>query len=82
MTHPSTEIQEHHRRLYRLLKGQSYTYYNSGQRRIGEVMVKAMELYDKGMVELKQKKTDDGTFDYIATGLLTENRMRKVRDRE
>ena len=60
-------------KLYKLNRGDRYVYHNSGTPgRDRRVFAKAMELSDAGRLQLSQKRLDDGTLDYIATGLMSD----------
>lgn len=65
--------EDHIKRLYKLNRGDKHVYHNSGQRgRYSVVFAKAYELYEAGRLQLSQKRREDKTIDYIATGLMSD----------
>jgi len=73
---------EKQRKLHRLLVGSTFTYHNSRDRRKSPaVFAMARKLADQGHIQIAQKRNENGSMDYIATGLLTENRKHKMKTR-
>lgn len=82
MSRLQTEIAERQRRLHKLLKGEKFTYWQSNENRMsyGVVFKTARDLSDSGHIQINQRKNQTtGVTDYMATGLLTENRKRKAK---
>jgi len=84
MTPTQAEIAERQRRLHRLLKGEKFTYYRSDEPRFkyNKVFETARKLSNMGHVQINQRRNDKGIMEYMATGLLTENRKVKAREGE
>ena len=79
------ERQRRQRRLHRLLKGEKFTYYRSDEPRFkyGKVFETARKLSNMGHVQINQRRDHENKrIDYMATGLLTENRKHKAREGE
>ena len=62
----------HVKKLNRLTTGQQYVYHNSSLGNSPRIMRVAMSMYERGEVTLSQKRLEDGTRNYIATGRLSE----------
>lgn len=64
--------EDHFKRLYALNRGDTHIYHNSRDPRQRPVFAKAYDLYEKGRLQLSQKRLNDGSLDYIATGLMSD----------
>lgn len=61
------------KRIRSLKRGERVIYYNSNDPlRSPTVFRKAYHLYEQGHIVLTQKRMPDGSYNYIATGLLTD----------
>ena len=65
-------FENHVKRLNKLTIGQKCVYHNSSLGHSPRIMRVAMTMYERGEVTLCQKRLEDGSFNYIAIGRLTE----------